>query len=117
MFNDDPPLPDSEWIDRLLREDARAAAAIPDDGFTARVMARIPARSQLSRRNYGWIAPLFGAVAIAGVSTFSPAVSELLTPLRTLVSGSAPNLRDLLPMIAVAGAVYASLWFSLSESR
>jgi hypothetical protein len=118
MFNDDHPLPDPDWIDRLLREDARAAAVIADDGFTARVMSRLPARpSPVTPRSYGWIAPLFGVVAIAGVSTLSPAVTELLAPLRTLVSGSAPSLRELLPMVALAGAVYASLWFSLSEQR
>ncbi len=118
MFNDDHQLPDPEWIDRLLREDARAAATIADDGFTARVMARLPAQQvAATSRNYGWIAPLFGVIAVAGVSTFSPAINELLAPLRILISGSAPSLRELLPMVALAGAAYASLWFSLSEQR
>jgi hypothetical protein len=118
MFNDDHRLPDPEWIDRLLREDARAAAVIADDGFTARVMSRLPVqRPQTRTRSYGWIAPLFGAAAAAAVLTLSPAVNELLAPLRTLISGSAPNLRDLLPMVALAGAVYAGLWFSLNEQR
>lgn len=38
---------DDDWLERALRADAHAAAYVADDGFTAAVMARLPAPAVL----------------------------------------------------------------------
>src|SRR5712692_987526 len=61
----------TDHLDRLLREDARAVIA--DDGFTARVVAALPARSAQER---AWLKPalVLGSAALGGflATAFAP---------------------------------------------
>src|SRR5258708_3617984 len=51
---------DHEWLDAVLARDAAATPYIEDDGFTAGVMAKLPARA--SRSPYRWIVPAMGVL-------------------------------------------------------
>jgi len=64
-------------IDPLLRDDARVP--VPDEGFSARVMAALPARAQGSG---AWFKPalIFGSAALGSVlaALLAPAGGSLL---------------------------------------
>ena len=101
-------------IDRLLRDDARGA--LPDDGFTARVMAALPAPAALPR---AWLQPalVFGSAALGCVLAvaLAPGGSLLqgfadLTQLRALTPGA-------LTAIAFGGALLASALVLAIESE
>jgi hypothetical protein len=64
--DDRAPEPPADWVDQLLLRDAAAHEAqyLPDDGFTARVMQKLPAIGALP----AWRKPAVIALwAIAGI--------------------------------------------------
>jgi hypothetical protein len=71
-------------IDRVLREDARTA--LPDNGFSARVMGALPARTTAGS---GWLTPalVFGSAALGSVLAivFAPAGTSVLQGFADLV--------------------------------
>jgi hypothetical protein len=73
--------PNGDWLDRLLREDARGA--IEDGGFTYRVLGALPARS--SPR---WLksALILGSTALGGM------LAALFAPVGTMVVEGAQQL-------------------------
>ncbi|HYC36521.1 MAG TPA: hypothetical protein VEC19_08885 [Usitatibacter sp.] len=68
----------SDALDRILRRDAREAA-LPDDGFSARVMQSLPPRQQAAR---GWLTSVLvfasTAVGAALAVALSPAAGSML---------------------------------------
>lgn len=69
----DPPPARHDWLDAILAADAHAtqSAYIADDGFTARVIAALPAAPQRP----AWRAPIVGAmwtVAAVGLAVAAP---------------------------------------------
>ena len=63
---------DSDKLERLLRRDAEAA--LPDDGFTARVMGALPARR--APVAYGWLTP----VLVLGSAALGSALAIAFAP-------------------------------------
>ena len=90
-------------IDRVLREDARTA--LPDNGFSARVMGALPARATATR---AWLTPalVFGSAALGSVLAivFAPAGSSVLQGFADLV-----QLRAFTPAAITAAAMAAAL--------
>src|SRR4051794_17602201 len=62
---------DDQWLDALLAEDAAAHARyIDDDGFTAGVMAKLPAKPGRSLQR--WIVPAMGVLGfVIGIGLLS----------------------------------------------
>lgn len=67
----------TDSLDRILRHDARSA--LPDDGFTARVMGALPAPRAAER---AWLRPalIFGSATLGSILAvlLSPAAGSLL---------------------------------------
>jgi hypothetical protein len=92
-------------LDSLLREDARAPIA--DDGFSAKVMAALPASPRLSR---SWFKPalIFGSAALGSV------LAVAFAPAGSVIQGFADlvQLRALTP--AAIGAIAIGVALTIS---
>jgi hypothetical protein len=86
--------------DRLERALADAGPTLADDGFTDRVMARLPARPRRRARPIvlGVTAALAGGVLVA-----SPGAEVLARTVARLAASGAPS-----PLVAVAVAVFVA---------
>ena len=92
-------------IDRLLREDARAA--LPDEGFSARVLVALPPPAAMA---HPWLRPaiVMGSTALGAflAAAFAPAGTALLEGFADLLL-----LRGLTPAaltgLSMAGALLA----------
>jgi hypothetical protein len=72
------PAPDDAWLDQALRADAHEAAAyIADDGFTARVMAALPAAVRIPAWRKPAVALLWGAGIVGGALALPEAFADL----------------------------------------
>ena len=93
-------------IDKLLREDARTA--LPDNGFSARVLAALPPRAAAPR---SWLRPalIFGSATLGSVLAvaLAPGGGSLLQGFADLV-----QLRALTPAAITAAAVCGALLLS-----
>lgn len=93
-------------LESLLRDDARARLA--DDGFCARTLAALPARSPLPR---AWLRPalIFGSAALGSVAALllAPAGGSLMQGFADLA-----NLRALTPAAITALGVGGALLVS-----
>jgi len=106
--------PGDARLERLLREDASRDAYIEDAGFTAAVLAALPAPRR--RRSYGWLGPGLGVLAAAGLAGFSPLTQHLLAPARSLAAGQALPWQSLLVFVPLALLTYAAAWFATTDS-
>jgi hypothetical protein len=104
-----------DWMDDLLRSDARAGSDyIGDDGFTAKVMAALPA----GRWSPAWRRPLIIAgwalVAIAALIAVPGIADSVVRGAAALVFGHRLGVADVGAAIAVlviatwSGIVYAA---------
>ena len=107
-------LPDEAHLEAMLRADAARDAYIEDAGFTAGVLAALPAPQR--RRSYGWLGPALGGLAVAGLAGFSPLTHEVLAPARSLASGHALHLQSFLVFLPLAVLAYAAAWFAATDS-
>lgn len=117
MTGHDPRADDrgGDWLDRALAQRAaeHADAYIDDAGFTARVMAILPAPLQPAR----WRRPvlaLLWAIAIAGLGVTLPqTVLDVAREAVRLFAGKPFALSDVVPLVAVAGAaMWTATWFT-----
>jgi len=82
--------PDNDWLDNVLKDEPRY---IDDDGFTARVLATLPAKRQ--RR---WIRPvIIGLASLAGI-----AIAFSVSPPAELVKQSLAWTYYGIPLVPVA---------------
>jgi hypothetical protein len=81
-------------IDRLLRDDARAP--LPDDGFTRRVLARLPAPAAAT---HPWLRP----VLVLGSAALGSALAVLLAP------GGVPLLEGFADLVQMRGFTPAAV--------
>jgi len=99
---------DGDWVEELLRGDR--ATPVPDDGFTARLVSRLPSRRSVLQ---AWIAPLMtafgGILAIFASGGWNGTVSEI----RLIYVGGVIPLLALLPIVIV----FAGCAWALSESK
>jgi hypothetical protein len=97
-----------DWLDDLLR-DGRPVP-VPDEGFAAQVMTRLPSRARVAPR---WLLPVsvaIGAISAIGVLGTSDTV---VTSLQLLVGEHRLSVAALLPVVLV----WAGCAWALSESR
>jgi hypothetical protein len=108
------PLDDAR-LEALLRADAAREAYIEDAGFTARLMAQLPPPRR--HRNYSWLGPALGGVAVAGVACFSPVLGELTASVKTVLNGHLVSMQSLLVLAPVVALAYGAAWFAATDSR
>lgn len=90
-----------DWLDDLLRE---RPDYVPDEGFTARTLSRLPARRRwYASRNF----VILAATAIACTSAF------LMPGLAQEMAGSLIELSTLKALNSVAAAVSVALLYGL----
>lgn len=106
---------DDAWLDALLRADAAGQGFPDDDGFTARVMARLPVRRPPV---WGWLAPALGALGAVGALAWGVPLTALWA-LPTNLAHADPQtlLRAALPMLAVAAGLASAAFVSLAETH
>ena len=111
---------DEDWIESLLRADARRGEAdyVDDDGFTARVMAAIPAPVALP----AWRKPLLAGVwatAGIGLATMLPAaMREAAQDALQFIASQHFSLSDIgVVLLAIAGASWAGTLYALRQER
>ncbi len=108
------PLDDAR-LERLLRADAARDGYIEDAGFTAGVMAQLPAPRL--QRNYSWLGPVLGGLAAAGVACFSPVMGDLAASVKTGLNGHVVPLQSLLVLLPMVALTYGAAWFAATDSR
>ena len=111
---------DDDWIEALLREDARehAQRVVADDGFTARVVTAIPAPVTLPP----WRTPLLvgmWAAAGLGLATMLPdALRDTAQDVLRFIVAQHFSLRDVgVVVLAFAGASWAGTLYALRQER
>ena len=105
----------SDALDDMLRADAQASrdAYIADDGFTARVMAALPAPAALPKWRKPALAALWG-VAAAGVAVAAPGAVldvareayRLLATVPVSIAGIAGAMAAIVAATGAAAAAY-----------
>lgn len=99
---------DDAWIERLLREDAAAQTHVDDAGFSARVMAALPAQRSAPR----WLVPAATVAACAATVLLTPAGGWFAeTLIRAFAEGriSLASLWALVPVAVLYGCSFASV--------
>lgn len=109
---DDAGLDDAR-LERLLREDAARDPYIEDGGFTARVMAGLPAPRR--QRSYSWLGPTLGGLAVVVLAGFSPVTAELLAPFKAVLHGQLMPLQSLLVFVPLIALTYGAAWFATTD--
>jgi hypothetical protein len=108
------PLDDAR-LEQLLRADAARDGYIEDAGFTARVMAQLPALRP--HRSYSWLGPALGGLAAAGVALYSPVMADLLASVKTGLNGHVVPLQSLLVLLPLVALTYGAAWFAATDSH
>ena len=108
----DRPGEDDDWIEHVLRADAAAAPHVDDEGFTARVLARLPLRAGWSPARWivpamGFLGCAIGLVALSGGIDLSASLTDIVNleslSMRTFVKAALPVA--LLYWLAVGAAM------------
>jgi len=115
MKNDLPNVPEANGpLDALLRE---SDVYIPDDGFTARVVAALPRRR---KRSWLRLAVLSGATLVgAGLAAWQlPSGSALLAAIpRSVTAFQWQTAAILLPIVAALGALGWGVFAMVNEEE
>jgi hypothetical protein len=107
-------LADDNWLEDVLRADARehAASYLADDGFTARVLGQLPRPAALPawRRPVVW--SLWAIVAIAVVAALPIWFEDVFRSTAALFFGRI-SLSDMAMLLALLGGVtWSTLFFA-----
>jgi hypothetical protein len=98
---------DDDWLDQVLREDARehAASYLPDDGFTTRVLGQLPKSAALPawRRPVLWT--LWAIVAIAVAVALPVWFEDVFASIAAMLVGQRIRLSDVAMLLTVLGGV------------
>jgi len=96
-----------EWLDGLLRADARehAAAYVGDDGFTARVLRALPAPLALPAWRKPAIAVLWGAAGVALAVALPAAAMDVAREAYRLLAAQPVSLSGIAGALVAAGAL------------
>lgn len=114
-MNTQPTNPDHDWLEQLLREDAREHAAdyVADDGFTARVLEQLPSSAALPawRRPVLWA--LWAIVAIAVIAALPVWFQDVFASISAALVGQRIRLSDVAMLLTLLGAVsWSALFFA-----
>src|SRR3954447_8486653 len=94
-----------EWLDRQLRE---AVPYIDDDGFSRRVMQRLPARRSNLQR--------FRAVILLGATLIASLIAYLLSDRGEFVLQALNRMAGMSPLMLVGIAIFAGILIALAGS-
>ena len=96
-----------DWLDGLLRADARecAAAYVGDDGFTARVLRALPAPLALPAWRKPAIAVLWGAAGVALAVALPAAAMDVAREAYRLLAAQPVSLSGIAGALVAAGAL------------
>jgi hypothetical protein len=102
----DRPSAGDDWLEQALRANAREQAGdyLADDGFTARVLARLPQPALLPAWRRPVVALFWVVIAIAGAAALPTWFGEAFRSLASLVAGQRFGLSDVLLALAVLSA-------------
>jgi hypothetical protein len=101
---------DNDWLDDVLRRDA--ARAVPDDGFTERVIKALPARAALP-----WLKPAL----IVGSTLVGSLLAAVLSPLGTQVGAGLLDLArgrttpEVAVVLAMTTVVVVAAWMLATD--
>jgi hypothetical protein len=96
----------SDWVDRLLADDAReyAESYIDDAGFAAMVMQQLPAPATLPAWRKPAATMLWAAVGLGLAVTLPGAALDVAREAYKLFAAKPFSLSEVLAVIAIAGA-------------
>jgi hypothetical protein len=103
-----------DWLEQALRADAREhlAAYLPDDGFTARVVGRLP-QSALPAWRRPFVVLLWMVVALAVLAALPMWFDDVFRNAAALIVGQRFRLSDLAILLTALGAVsWSALFFA-----
>src|SRR3954468_13502191 len=94
-----------DWLDRQLRE---AVPYIDDDGFSRRVLQRLPARRSSLQR--------FRSVIIFGATLIACLIAYLLSDRGEFVLQAVNRMAGMSPLMLVGIAIFAGILIALAGS-
>ena len=96
-----------DWMDALLRAESRERASdyLSDDGFTARVLAVLPAVSSLPAWRKPLVALLWTFVAVASLVAMPGIADDVLRGVAGLIFGHRLSFTEIAAAITLLGAV------------
>lgn len=106
-----PPTASDDWLERALRDDGRAHrdAYMDDDGFTARVMAALPAPATLPAWRKPALAVLWGGAGIGIALSLPGVVVDAAGEVLRVVGSQPVSLTGIaLGVLALAVATWAA---------
>ena len=108
-----PAHPANDWLDDVLRADAveHSAAYIADDGFTARVLERLPQPASLPAWRRPFVALLWAVIGVSVLMALPIWFDEAFRGAAALVFGHRFTLSDLAIVIVLLGAMTWSALF------
>src|SRR4029453_2441111 len=101
MMSDKTP----DWLERAFRDDAlvHRAEYLPDDGFTARVMAKLPAALSLPSWRKPAVAALWAAAGSRNTVTLPGAYSDVLREYLRIFAGHPITLEQIATGVVMLG--------------
>jgi hypothetical protein len=114
-MNTRPPVPDDDWLDQALRTDAleHAGGYLPDDGFSAKVLARLPEPAALPAWRRPVLIALWAIVAVAAIAALPVWFDDLFRSIAGLLVGQRLRLVDYATLLALLGSVtWGALFFA-----
>ena len=96
-----------DWLEQVLRADARedAAAYLPDDGFTARVIERLPRPAALPSWRRPVLVALWSMVAVAVIAALPIWFEDVFRGIVTLFIGQRIRVADFAMLLTLLGAI------------
>jgi hypothetical protein len=96
-----------DWLEQVLRADARehASAYLPDDGFTARVVARLPQSAALPSWRRPVLIALWSMVAVAVIAALPMWFEDVFRGIVTLFIGQRIRVADFAMLLTLLGAI------------
>ncbi len=95
----------SDWLDRALRDDGRIHRAdyLPDDGFTARAMAKLPVALSLPRWRKPAVTALWAAAGVGVALSLPGAYADFLREYLRIVAGHPITLGQIATGVLMLG--------------
>ena len=95
-----------DWLDSLLRADGREhrAAYVDDDGFTARLMAALPAPATLPAWRKPALAVLWAAAGVGIAVALPGAVTDVSREVLRVILGQSVSFTGIAAAVAALGA-------------
>jgi len=108
-----------DWLEQVLRTDARehAASYLPDDGFTARVVERLPQPAALPSWRRPILIALWSLVAVAVIAALPMWFEDVFRGIVTLFIGQRIRLADFALLLTLLGGITWSALFLAARTE